>query len=491
MQKDILTIDTAAEFLNVSHSTLYRWIREGKIKCFKVGKSWRFYRSNLIQFMETSDRDTKTTLDILKEAKKFFYKNVRDTNKTPDYMSPLFNIIPADDIEQLVMELWEEIIISAISRDGSDIFLSPALREFKIIFRIKGKNVEIIRLSDKLYNFMTGSIRKIANMNNKTFPQRCMVDIELNSVRTSLWINSFPTLLGEKININLQHSSNLLVCKDDLDCLGLGKEELKDVKDILGNKSGLIFICGPIGSGKTSTVLSFIMYLLKSSKGNLDIHTLESPVSHVIDGIYQTEVAPSGKMDTYTALKSLRFQKPDVICISSDTEDLRVSKEIVGMAIFGQMLLLQCHSSDIASALFELNTTGIKPYHLSVSFGGAISQRLAKTICKDCKTKANIRPELFRKIQGYTSILKETDCFYYGAGCDSCNGTGFGKRIAIYEIIPRREKVIDIINHVYNSPEDIRKILSDSGYPSLKENAIKKAIEGVISLEEALMCSYL
>jgi type IV pilus assembly protein PilB len=394
-------------------------------------------------------------------------------------------------MEQLALELWEEIIISAISKDATDISLSPMLYEFKIIFRIKGKNVEITRFPKKLYNFITASVKKISNMNNEPFPERCRTKIDLNSCENPLWINSFPTLLGEKVNINLQYSSNLRVCKEDLDCLGFNTEELKDVKNMLGKQTGLVFICGPIGSGKSSTVRSFIMYLLKSSKDPLDIHTLEFPVDYIIDGINQTEIDPSGKMDTYNALKSLRFQKPDVICMSSDIEEVRTIKAIVGMAIFGQMLILQYHASDISSALFEFNTIGIKPYLLSIAFGGAISQRLARTICNDCKKKTRIRPELFHRIQDYTSILQKTDYSYYGAGCDSCNGTGFGKRIAIYEVIPGTEKVIDIINHSHDSPEDIRKKLNDSGYTSLRENAIKKAIEGVISLEEAIRCSWL
>jgi type II secretory ATPase GspE/PulE/Tfp pilus assembly ATPase PilB-like protein len=276
-----------------------------------------------------------------------------------------------------------------------------------------------------------------------------------------------------------------------LDCLGFNTEELKDIKNILNKKTGLVFICGPVGSGKSSTVLSFIMYLLKSSKETMNIHTLEFPVDYVIDGIHQTEIDPSEKMDIYNALKALRFQKPDVICMSSDIEDIRAIKTIVGMAVFGQMAILQYHSSDISSALSEFNTIGIKPYLLSVSFSGAISQRLARMICKECKKKIKIMPELFDKIRDYTSILQKTDYSYYGAGCNNCNGTGFGKNIAIYEIIPGTEQVIDIINHSHNSPEDMRKKFQEAGYHSLRENAIKKAIEGVISMEEALRCSWL
>jgi len=488
LDKDFLDINEASQFLNISHSTMYRWIREGRIKGLKVGKNWRFTRTTLMKFIESSNLDSESIESLLEKGKNVFYD--QSGNNKYFFLNPLlFSGSLACETEKLALELWEHIIIKALNDEALEISLIPMLHEFKVIFRIKGKRFEIASFSQKIYEPINRMIKKIFNMNisNSTFPQRVMIEIELNVYKIPIWLTTFPTLCGDRILINLQSPSNLRVSKEDLNCLGFNSDEMEKVKSILDKKRGIIFICGPGGSGKTSTALASIHYLKKTSKSLLDIHTLEYPVGHLLDGICQTEIDPFGKMNTYMALESLYFfQKPDVICISG-INDFYTARLITDMAIGGQMIIVQLHTMDMASALLEVKEVGIDPYLLSITFSGAISQRLVKKICGGCKKKIDITSELYNKSKNYIDNIEEFN-LYYGAGCELCNGTGFSGRMAIYEIVPPSDFIIDMINNKLTDAEEVRKELRKSGYMSLRENAVKKALEGVITLEEALRC---
>lgn len=389
----------------------------------------------------------------------------------------------SEDINQdaPMIKLTDAVIQQAIQAKASDVFIEPLEAAVRIRYRVDGVLQEIDQIAKALHLPIVSRIKVISNLDISE--HRLPQDGRFKTVTASgkevdFRVSILPTAFGEKVVLRvLDKSANML----DLGKLGFEDETLDRLRAASHRPHGMILACGPTGSGKTTTLYSILKFVDTVEK---NIITVEDPVEYQMRGMNQVNVRPNVGLTFSTALRSILRQDPDIIMIGEirDSETLDIA---VKAALTGHLVLSSLHTTTASGSVIRMMNMGIEPFLLCSSVVAISGQRLVRRICQHCKEPYEVLPEVSRRV-GLERMLKgKKAVLFKGKGCDQCMNTGYAGRIVICELLILTSKVKEEILKGGNELK-IKKVGRAEGMVTMREDALKKAIDGFTSLEEVL-----
>lgn len=389
--------------------------------------------------------------------------------------------INEDQIDRApIIRLVNSLIIKAIEEEASDIHIEPFEQTVRVRYRTDGILREVMNFPRKMIYAVVSRVKVMADMDiaERRMPQDGRVPIKLRGREMDLRISTMPTVFGEKAVVRILDKGSI---KDyTLEKLGLSEFNLKRFKNFMKSNSGMLLVTGPTGSGKTTTLYT-ALYSINSTDKN--IITVEDPVEYMLQGINQSQVNVKAGATFATYLRSILRQDPDVILVG-EIRDLETAEIAIRASTTGHLVLSTLHTNDAPGALTRLIDMGIEPFMVASSVLGTVSQRLVRRVCENCK-----RERVPDQAEVAFAGIHQDTVIYYGAGCDSCNKSGYRGRIAVYEVLLLSASLQDLILHRAPAGE-IRRAAIKEGMVTLKEDGIKKALEGVTTIKEIMRVAY-
>jgi len=430
-----------------------------------------------------------TRSDIMKAIEEFYGKSamLKDVVDSSYEISDSFALSQEDLGQELsldkliaraeeapVVKLVDLIIRQAIDERASDIHIEPFKDKISLRYRIDGKLYEIPPPAKHLHLPLVSRVKILAKLDiaEKRLPQDGAILVRIDERPIDIRVSIIPTIYGEKAVLRILDRGGV---KLNLDYMGFDPKQLEHVRKAIFSPYGLVFITGPTGSGK-STSLYAILNEIKSPAKN--IVTVEDPVEYKMDEINQVQVKPEIGLTFAAALRSFLRQDPDIMLVG-EVRDLETAQICIRSALTGHLVLSTLHTNDAPSAVSRLMDIGIEPYMLAPSLLIVIAQRLIRKLCPDCKEAYE---PASAQLKG-ASIKAEL--IYRPKGCAKCNNTGYKGRTCIVEVMPVTLQIQDLINQ-RASFQKIREVARAAGMQTLYESGIKKVESGVTSLEEVL-----
>ena len=376
--------------------------------------------------------------------------------------------------EAPVVKLVDLIIRQAIDERASDIHIEPFKDKISLRYRIDGKLYEIPPPAKHLHLPIISRIKILSKLDiaEKRLPQDGSFLVKMQDSPIDIRVSSIPTIYGEKIVLRILDRSKVVL---DLNQLGFDPKQLEQMRKAMSAPYGLVFLTGPTGSGKTTTLYAMLNEMRGPTK---NILTIEDPVEYKLDGINQVQIKPEIGLTFAAALRSFLRQDPDIMLVG-EVRDLETAQICIRSALTGHLVLSTLHTNDAPSAVNRLMDIGIEPYMLAPSLIVVVAQRLIRKLCPDCK-------EAYEPVGAELRNVKiKSDLIYRAKGCPSCNHTGYKGRMCVAEVMMVNEQIQEQIN--LRSPfQKIREIARQTGMLTFFDMAVKKAEAGVTSLEEAL-----
>jgi len=385
--------------------------------------------------------------------------------------------------EEKIAEIVSHILEFAIRARASDIHIEPQEKSTRVRYRIDGILQEKLTIPHEIHDSLISRIKILAGMkiDEKRVPQDGRFNFKASNEDIDLRVSSLPTSWGEKIVMRLLKKTGGVPTLSELGLRGRG---LKNLEDAVLRPHGIILICGPTGSGKTTTLYSIISRI-NTSKVN--IVTLEDPIEYKIAGVNQVQVNPAAGLTFASGLRSFLRQDPNIILVGEirdqETADLAIQASLTGHLVFSTL-----HTNDASGALPRLLDMGAEPYLLASSVTAIMAQRVIRRVHDKCKTAftpdAKIAEEVKANLGNLWPAGKEVK-FYKGTGDPECGNSGYYGRIGIYEVMPVTEKMSKLILE-RSSSANIEKLAREEGMITLKQDGYLKVLEGITSIEEVL-----
>ena len=393
-----------------------------------------------------------------------------------------------EDLEKLagdasIIKLVNQIILQAFRKRATDIHLEPYRSGVSLRYRVDGILYEE-EVPAEIRNFINAIISRIKIMSNlniveRRLPQDGRAVVKVAEQVLDLRISTIPTPFGESVVIRILPTQMLF----NLEKLGLAKKDLLVFEGLIEKPHGIIFVTGPTGSGKTTTLYAC---LSKINTRDRKIITIEDPIEYEMPGITQIQVMPEIGLDFARGLRSILRHDPDVIMVG-EVRDLETAEIAIRVALTGHLVFSTLHTNDAASGITRLVDIGVEPYLVSSSVEAFIAQRLIRLNCPDCKYEDTESPvELKRLISRDLAMRSPQDVkIFRGKGCAKCNFTGFFGRTAIYEAILIDEQMKDMILKKAPSSQ-IKKAAVSRGMRTLAQDGWQKVILGLTTPEEVI-----
>jgi len=385
--------------------------------------------------------------------------------------------------EEKVAEIVTHILDFAIRARASDVHIEPEEKSTRVRYRIDGILQEKLTIPKGLHDALVSRIKILSGMkiDEKRIPQDGRFNFKGGDEEVDLRVSSLPTSWGEKIVMRLLKKTGGI---PDLPDLGLRGRALKNLEDAILRPHGIILICGPTGSGKTTTLYSIIQRI---NTPKVNIITLEDPIEYKIPGVNQVQVNPAAGLTFASGLRSFLRQDPNIILVGEirdrETADLAIQASLTGHLVFSTL-----HTNDASGALPRLLDMGAEPYLLASSMTAIVAQRVVRKVHEKCRVAYEADPKVISDIKGTLGNLwpdgKELK-LYKGKGDAECNNSGYFGRVGIFEVLPVTEKVSRLI--LERAPSSsIEKEAIQEGMITLKQDGYMKVLEGITTLEEVL-----
>ena len=387
----------------------------------------------------------------------------------------------ADVSDAPIVQLVRSLLEQAIRQRASDVHIEALESKVRVRYRIDGTLYEKMVYDNSLLPAISTRIKIMGGMDisEKRKPQDGRMTIMVDRQEYDIRISSVPTVHGEKIVMRI--SSKLSLTKNKKE-LGLAPDELKRFDHMLSAPYGIIFVTGPTGSGKSTTLYTALSELNKEA---VNIVTVEDPVEADIEGINQIQVNNKVNLTFASALRSILRQDPDIIMIG-EIRDRETAGIAVQASITGHLVVSTLHTNNAAGTLNRMADMGVERYLIADSVVGVIAQRLVRKLCPHCRKKRLATEEEKRLLKQDT--YKEME-IYEPTGCDLCNHTGYFGRTGVFEIMEVNEEIRDLIAEG-GSSEKLENAARRAGMCTLHDNGIRYVLEGITSIEEMLKVSY-
>jgi general secretion pathway protein E len=401
----------------------------------------------------------------------------RDSADQDDDLKQEVNVLDEAEEEATVMNFVNQVFREALKERATDIHVEPLERDLRIRYRVDGRLIEVpvppnMRL---LQSSLISRLKIMAHLDiaERRLPQDGRINLELDGDPIDVRVATIPSVNGESVALRL-----LTRKKFDMSGLGLDDETEAKIRKLLAQPNGIILVTGPTGSGKSTTLYTFLKELNTKDRR---IVTIEDPVENKLDGVVQIAVKPEIDLTFAAGLRSILRGDPNVIMVGEMRDQETVEIAIRG-ALTGHLVFSTLHTNDAVGGISRLLDMGIEPFMISSSVRAFQAQRLVRTLCPHCKRPAQLEESFLR---GCGFPLEWKDKLFHAVGCRSCRNTGFSGRLAIMEICLMTEALQEKINSRATSMELKAQALKDGMVP-MRFYGFRKAAQGVTTLEEVL-----
>ncbi|MCF7854679.1 MAG: Flp pilus assembly complex ATPase component TadA [Candidatus Pacebacteria bacterium] len=394
---------------------------------------------------------------------------------------------PLADAEQLrvlandapVVRFVNLLFMEAVRDRASDIHIEPEERKVRVRLRVDGRLRETTPPPKNLHQAIVTRIKILSNMDiaERRLPLDGRLKFKVQDRIIDVRVSSMPEVYGEKVVMRILDRAAMMSSMGDI---GMEDDMLRRFKAILRMPNGIILLTGPTGSGKTSTLYSALNYL-KSPE--LNIQTVEDPVEYMVGGVNQMQIRPTIGLSFANALRSILRQDPDIIMIG-EIRDLDTARIAMQASLTGHLVLSTLHTNDSPSAFNRLKDLGLESYLIAATINLVMSQRLVRLICDRCRKPVQPSPEQIRLFEHYLPG-KSVSELHEGKGCPACANTGFYGRTGIIEFLEVSNTIRDMVVEGA-STLDIRRTAMEEGMEPLVVSGLRKARDGVTTVEEAM-----
>jgi len=378
-----------------------------------------------------------------------------------------------------IVKFVNQMLAQAVKENATDIHIEPYEDEIKVRYRVDGILYDVSIPQDITY-FKLAIVSRIKIMSNldiaeHRLPQDGRIKIKVAAQEIDLRVSILPTQFGESVDIRILSGAMLYNLKN----LGLLPSDLVILEKLIKKPHGIIFVTGPTGSGKTTT-----LYACLSKINNKDskIITIEDPIEYQIKGVTQIQVHPKIGLSFAAGLRSTLRHDPDIMMVG-EVRDFETAEITIRVALTGHLVFSTLHTNDAAGGLTRLLDMGIEPYLVASSVECFIAQRLVRIICSHCKIKIAPGKKVLQEF-GVENNTGNLD-IYEGKGCESCKHTGYKGRTAIYEFLVMNEDIRDMVFKRASS-DQIKKKALQLGMHTLRMDGWEKIKAGITTLNEVI-----
>lgn len=380
------------------------------------------------------------------------------------------------------IEAVDMLIMLAVGCRASDIHFEPLAKNARVRFRIDGILQEVADIGEEVFPSVVSRIKILSNINiaEKRLPQDGSFNMIVKGSQIDMRAATMPTINGEKVVVRILERNGAAL---DVDSLEFSKENLHTYKELYSVSNGMVLLTGPTGSGKTTTLYAALNELNDTEK---NIITLEDPVEYILQGTNQISINNKAGLTFANGLRSVLRQDPDIIMVG-EIRDKETAEIAVHAALTGHLVLSTMHTNDAVGAIARLSDMGIDNFLIASALRGVVAQRLVRSVCPHCK-------ELYEPDEHERTFLglsKDAQVQLVKAvGCEHCNFSGYYGRIALQEVLKINKPIKNCI--LQNASEDeISAENRKSGSASIKDDAVKKILDGKTTVQEILKLGYL
>jgi type IV pilus assembly protein PilB len=376
--------------------------------------------------------------------------------------------------EAPIVKIVNIMVMQAVKERASDIHIEPEEDNFRVRYRIDGILREVNILPKNLQSAVISRVKILAKMDiaESRKPQDGRIRLKVESRDLDIRVSTFPTVHGENIVMRLLDKSSVL--------LGLKEvgftEELGVFEKLIRRPNGIILVTGPTGSGKTTTLYAALTAISSMEK---NIITIEDPVEYELPLIRQTQINPKAGITFANGMRAILRQDPDIIMVG-EIRDKETAEIAIQAALTGHLVFSTLHTNDAPSAVTRLIDMGVEPFLISSSVIGILAQRLVRLVCNKCKEEYSPERQVLKDLG-----ISESSRFFRGKGCNACKNTGFLGRSAIFELCLVNDEIKKMIE-ARRPADEIKKKAISLGMKTLRDDGLKKAKAGLVSLEEVL-----
>lgn len=385
----------------------------------------------------------------------------------------------AEEEDSSVIRLVEAVLNRAIADRASDLHIEPMEGNTRVRERIDGVLRQTAEIPRELHEAVVARIKIMSNLDiaEKRAPQDGRIAYRIGGQDYDLRVSTYPSVHGEKVVLRILEKSTE---RFDLQKLGLEESVLTQLKRVIERPYGMLIVCGPTGSGKTTTLYAALSHLNTPER---NIITIEDPVEYQLPGITQANVNARAGLTFATGLRAILRQDPDVVLVG-EIRDRETAVIAVEAALTGHMVFSTLHANEAAGAPGRLIEMGVEPFLLASALVGVLSQRLVRLLCKECREPAEPDPELLTRLR-LTPQMVQGYILYVGRGCHRCQFTGYRGRRAIVELMEVNDAIRRHITH-HQPTTVIRESAIQNGMAPLYRDALRLVLTGETSLEEVL-----
>jgi general secretion pathway protein E len=439
-------------------------------------------------------RETQTVLSSEREVLRVINRFYEQSADTPEEMIQSLDTESSDRIlheleetedlldvsgEAPVIRLVNLILFQAVKERASDIHIEPFQKELKVRYRIDGILYNRLSPPKRYQSAIVSRLKVMAKLDiaEKRLPQDGRIPIKIADKDIDIRVSIIPTTFGERVVLRLLDKSSIHF---GLDEIGLSPAQLGILEELTRRSNGILFVTGPTGSGKTTTLYAALSRINSPDK---NIVTIEDPVEYQLFGVAQIQVNPKIGLTFAHGLRSVLRHDPDVILVG-EVRDVETAEISIQAAMTGHLVFSTLHTNDAASAITRLIDMGIEPFRIASVVRAIVAQRLVRVLCPECKEQYIPEEEALRDA-GVSSSQVQGEKLFRAKGCPACAETGYRGRTGIYEILIISEPIRQQIMKKADSATIAQKALEE-GMKTLRDDGSGKVIAGLTTLDELI-----
>ncbi|MCC6151627.1 MAG: Flp pilus assembly complex ATPase component TadA [Planctomycetes bacterium] len=382
-----------------------------------------------------------------------------------------------------VVRYVNSMLFEAARMRASDIHVEPQEHDLRVRFRIDGDLRAVAPPPKLLQSAIISRLKIISGLDiaERRLPQDGRVKLRFLGRMIDVRVSTMPTAFGEKVVLRLLDQSATAL---DLSVLGFDEKTVTDMRRIIHSPHGIVLLCGPTGCGKSTTLYSFLREL---NTQDVNIVTVEDPIEYSVAGVNQTHVHPKIGLTFASVLRTMLRQDPDIMMVG-EMRDLETLEVGVRASLTGHLVLSTLHTNTAVSAVTRMVNIGLQPYLISATLLAALSQRLVRKVCLDCRELREPAPTTKEALERYF----ERDVAFkvpFSKGCDHCGHTGYKGRIAVSELFELNDPLREMISHG-TEERAIEQRAREFGMQSLLDSAFRKLEMGLTSVDEVFALGF-
>lgn len=436
-----------------------------------------------VRMVVSSRAAITAAIDIAYEQKNTVIEEVAEELDSQNLDQLVDEVATSDDLLDVVnrppvIRLVNDILFRALQMRASDIHIHPYETKIQVRYRIDGILYDTLTLNRNVLSLVISRIKVMAGMDiaERRMPQDGRTSVRIGQREIDLRVSTVPTSYGERAVLRILDKSTGILTLEEL---GLWREDKEAFDRMINRSHGVIFVTGPTGSGKSTTLYACLNRINSIEK---NVMTVEDPIEYQLEGISQMQVASKKGMTFVNSLRHILRQDPDVIMVG-EVRDEETAAMAIQSSLTGHLVFSTLHTNDAAGAISRLLDFGVEPYLVSSSMVCVLAQRLVRRICPDCK-QAYVPPAHELRDLGIMTDMKEVT-FYVGGGCGKCFDTGYRGRTGIYELMGINDDIREMI-YRRETAGAIKKKALEYGMQTLRMDGARKVLEGITTIAEVL-----